>query len=184
MTRFTNTSWHFKHLLYTKALHSHATASEDWGRTKVKVCPFWRTAVSPVQPGENRSHYFTVGPRTVFIHKYTYYWNFLWKSLREIFTFRTLVGFPSDDGVLHTEAWIYVISKIGLWNADRRIDNLPFESFMVGITAMCYKNNPGELIGLQFHYSKWYTSVPCTSIFGMTHLVSSYNCGQDFILLS
>jgi len=39
MTRFTNTSWHVKHLLHTEVLHSHATASEDRGRMKVKGCP-------------------------------------------------------------------------------------------------------------------------------------------------
>ena len=39
MTRFTNTSWHVKHLLHTEALHGHATASEDRGRKKVKGCP-------------------------------------------------------------------------------------------------------------------------------------------------
>ena len=38
MTRFTNMSWHFKHLLHTEALQSHATASGDGGRTKVNVC--------------------------------------------------------------------------------------------------------------------------------------------------
>jgi hypothetical protein len=38
MTRFTNLSWHFKHLLHTEALQSHATASGDRGRTKVKGC--------------------------------------------------------------------------------------------------------------------------------------------------
>ena len=39
MTRFTNASWHVKHLLHTKAFHSHATASGNGGRTKVKGCP-------------------------------------------------------------------------------------------------------------------------------------------------
>jgi hypothetical protein len=39
MTSFTNTSWHVKHLLHTEALHSHATARGDGGRTKVKGCP-------------------------------------------------------------------------------------------------------------------------------------------------
>jgi hypothetical protein len=39
MTRFTNNSWHVEHLLHTETLHSHANASEDGGRTKVKGCP-------------------------------------------------------------------------------------------------------------------------------------------------
>jgi hypothetical protein len=38
VTRFTNTSWHVKYLLHTEALHSHATASGNGGRTKVKRC--------------------------------------------------------------------------------------------------------------------------------------------------
>ena len=38
MTRFTNKSWHFKHLLHTEALQSHANVSGDEGRTKVKGC--------------------------------------------------------------------------------------------------------------------------------------------------
>jgi hypothetical protein len=33
-----NTSWHVKHLFYTKALQNHATANEGGGRTKVQVC--------------------------------------------------------------------------------------------------------------------------------------------------
>jgi hypothetical protein len=50
---FTNTSWHVKHLLNTEALLSHAIASGDGGRTEVKGGPCWRTAVLPVQLGEN-----------------------------------------------------------------------------------------------------------------------------------
>jgi len=34
----TNTSWHVTHLLHTEALQSHATASGNGGRTKVKRC--------------------------------------------------------------------------------------------------------------------------------------------------
>jgi hypothetical protein len=45
MTRFTDTSWHVKHLLHSEVLHSHATAFGDGGRTKVKGCPCWRPAV-------------------------------------------------------------------------------------------------------------------------------------------
>ena len=57
---------------------------------------------------------------------------------------------------------IHVSGKIGLWNADRRIDNLSFESFLMrGITDICCeflndKNYPRELTWLKFHHSKWY----------------------------
>ena len=67
---------------------------------------------------------------------------------------------------------IYVSGKIELWNADRRIDKLTFESFLMrGITDMCckflnYKNDPGELTGLQFRHSKWYTSSGLTTFLG------------------
>jgi hypothetical protein len=64
------------------------------------------------------------------------------RNLREILTFRTLVGFPSDDAVLHTvvseRRLVYVIGKVVLWIADRRIDNISFERFwMRGINGMC-----------------------------------------------
>jgi hypothetical protein len=62
-TGFTNKSLHVKHVLHTEALQSHATASVDGGRTKVKGCLCRQVAVLPVQLGENYSHYFIVGTR-------------------------------------------------------------------------------------------------------------------------
>jgi len=45
-------TWHVMHLFHTGALQSHATASGDGGRTKIKGCLCQPAAVLPVQLGK------------------------------------------------------------------------------------------------------------------------------------
>ena len=49
VTRFTNTSWHVRHLLHIESLQRHATASKDRERIKVNGCLCWWAAVLSVQ---------------------------------------------------------------------------------------------------------------------------------------
>ena len=132
MTRFTNTSWHVRHLLHNESLQRHATGSRDRARIKVNGCLCWWAVVLPVQ--QEKKLVSLLYCRTSYVKSVLLYACETWKTTNQIT--RTLQIFVNKclRRIMNIK-WTNKITNEEVWRITQRksIENHIKEEIWIGL---------------------------------------------------